>query len=420
MKKTVLALVTSCAFLMPNFAQAETLKSILQYALTADPSLDEARANVRAAESQVDISKAGHHPIISVSNTGVLAQKHKYTSNRRSEPALNGKLNLYAFGAIEAEIERDKHKAGYQQYKFYETREVVGQQIGQLYLAALRAKENIKIYQESLKRHDKLVSDLKVIVSYDPGRESELDEAQSRRNQVETTIATQERILYTSLSKLTRYAKAEINETQLEDPFAKLDTMRFLKEYQSKGMANNPTFLAQQKEFESAKAAVKFSEARRLPMINLEGSASRHEREVYVNVSWDLYNPAAKATVEQNYHSQAAADAKLREIELTVEEQGRTAEVEMLRNQNLLKLSSRQIALQRKVVADTELQFEIATKSLMNVLDAYQELTSVQAAEVAARNDYRDAALLYLVSQAKVANWAGIATVNFKEDESEE
>lgn len=153
-----------------------------------------------------------------------------------------------------------------------------------------------------------------------------------------------------------------------------------------------------------------------MPSINLEGSASRHEREVYVGVSWDIYNQASKYEVEKSQYTKAAAEAKLREIQLDVTEKARTAELEMFRSQKLAKTTQRQIKLQRKVVDDTELQFDIATKSLLNLLDAYQELTSVQAEEVAARNDYRDAALLYLVSQAKVASWAGFSTLNLTEE----
>ncbi|WGE90886.1 TolC family protein [Actinobacillus genomosp. 1] len=410
MKKLWYSLLTCLCF--SSVSYAEKLDVILRHALVSDPSLDEARANLAAAHSQTKISEAGHYPVVSLSNTSMISQQHKYNSERRSGPVVNGKLNLYAWGAIEAEIERDEHKAGFYHHKLMETREVVGQKIAQLYLAALRAKENIVIYKESLARHNQLVKDLQVIVSYDEGREFEVNEAMSRKNQVESTIAEQERILYTSLSQLTRYFPRGMTEQSLTDPFPEKNVEAFLKKYLSKDISTNPTFLAQQKEFESSKAALKASEARRLPAINLEGSASRHEREIYVGVVWDIYNPAAKYTVEQNYHSQAAADAKLREIELDVVEKGRTAEVEMLRNKSLLTLAAKQIAAQRKVVKDTELQFEIATKSLLNLLDAYQELTQVQATEVAARNNYRDAALLYLVSQAKVAQWAGIPVLN--------
>ncbi|WP_244298019.1 TolC family protein [Actinobacillus vicugnae] len=392
------------------------MKQILQYALAHDPSLEEARAQIRIAETQTKISEAGHQPVISLSQNGVIAQKHTYQGKRRSEPSLNGRINLYSWGAIEAEIERDKHKADYYHYKFYETRELMGQRISQFYLGALRAKENIAIYQESLARHKKLVDDLNVIVSYDRGRTFELTEALSRLNQVESNIARQERILSTNLSQLIRYTQTQIDEHSLQDPFSSQDTHAFLKRYENHDISANPSFLAQKKEVRSNESAVKAAEARRMPAINLEGSASRREREVYVGVSWDIYNQATKYEMEKSQYTKAAAEAKLREIALEVAEKARTAELEMFRSQKLVKTTQRQIKLQRKVVNDTELQFDIAAKSLLNLLDAYQELTSVQAEEVAARGDYRDAALLYLVSQAKVANWAGFSTLNLTEE----
>ncbi|AFU19392.1 TolC family protein [Actinobacillus suis] len=417
MKKSYYTLLSVGLFLFtPSLSQAESLKQILQYALAEDPSLEEARAQIRIAESQTKISEAGHQPVISLSQNGVIAQKHTYQGKRRSEPSLNGRVNLYAWGAIEAEIDRDKYRTDYYQHKFYETRELIGQRIGQLYLSALRAKENIAIYQESFDRHTKLVEDLKVIVSYDNGRAFELTEALSRLNQVESNIARQERVLSTSLSQLARYTKKNLDEHSLQDPFSSQDTHAFLKRYQNNDLSANPTFLAQQKEVKSSESAAKAAEARRMPSINLEGSASRHEREVYVGVSWDIYNQASKYEVEKSQYTKAAAEAKLREIQLDVTEKARTAELEMFRSQKLAKTTQRQIKLQRKVVDDTELQFDIATKSLLNLLDAYQELTSVQAEEVAARNDYRDAALLYLVSQAKVASWAGFSTLNLTEE----
>ncbi|QLB19186.1 TolC family protein [Mannheimia granulomatis] len=410
-----MVLVSLCSLPLANMVNAQTpLKDILQVALVTDPTLDEARANIGAAESQRKISEAGHHPIVSVSNTGVIAQKRTYSSERRSGPAINGKLNLYSWGAVEAEIERDQHKQDYFQHKFTETREQVGRQIGELYLTALRAKENIAIYKESLKRHDKLIRDLKVIVSYDGGRVSELNEALSRRNQTEAMLLQFERTMHNALSRLSRYTSKMLTEQDLMDPFAKVSAEQFIAQYHNSNIDTNPTFLAQQKEFESAKAGVEAAKARRKPTINLEGSASRLEREVYVNVSWDIYNPASKYQEQQSYYSQKAAEAKLQEIELEVSQQGRTAEIDMVRNQKLAQVANKQISLQKNVVKDTELQFEIAMKSLIDVLDAYQELTAVQATEVSARNDFRDAALLYLVSQSRVSAWAGVTSLSLK------
>lgn len=410
-KQTMAVLV--CSLLpLTSLLAVTPLKDILQVALERDPVLDEARANISMAESQTKISEAGHHPVISLANTNVLAQKHTHSADRRSGPSLVGRVNLYSWGAVEAEIERDKHKEGFFQHKFNETREQVGQKIGSLYLTALRAKENIAIYNESLKRHDNMINDLKVIVSYDEGRVSELNEALSRRNQVESTILQHERTMHNALSTLSRYTSKRLTPEDLVDPFAKVSAEQFITQYHNPNIRTNPTFLAQEKEFEAARKDVEAVQARRLPAINLEGSASRHEREIYLNMSWDLYNPVTQHQARHSYYSQKAAEAKMQEIELEVSQQARTAEIDMVRNQQLAKVANKQIGLQKNVVQDTELQFEIAMKSLLNVLDAYQELSNVQATEVAARNDFRDAALLYLVSQARVSAWAGIATLS--------
>lgn len=411
MKKLFYLTVACCASLTPTMVVAESLQGILNHALISDPSLDEARANIAAAESQTKISEAGHLPIISLSNDQVLAQKHRYTSERRSGPSLVGRVNLYSWGAVESEIARDKEKYAYHQYKLSETREQMGKKIGELYLTALRAKESIAVYQESIKYHEKTRKDLEIIASYDEGRTSELNEVLSRKNQAETALAQQERLLDITLSQLSRYSKRLLSPKDLSDPFAGISVNSFLDSYRNSDITNNPTYLAQQKEFNSAKYAAKAAKERRLPAINLEGSASRHEREVFVNLSWDLYNPAARHEVERSYHSQAAADAKLREIELDVLEKAQTAELEMLRNQQLATITNKQIALQRKVVEDYGLQFEIGIRSLIDLLNSYQELATTQIAEINARNDFRDAALLYLVSQANVAKWAGLQTL---------
>lgn len=408
-----LTVLLACCFLPSSLTLAATpLKNILKIALEQDPTLDEARANISMAESQTKISEAGHHPVISLANTNMLAQKRTYSSERRSGPSVVGKVNIYSWGAVEAEIERDKHKEDFFQHKFNETREQVGQKISSLYLTALRAKENIAVYKESLQRHNNMINDLKTIVEYDEGRVSEVNEALSRRNQVESMILQHERTMYKALSMLSRYTQKPLTPKDLVDPFAHISAEQFIAQYHNRNIHSNPTFLAQEKEFKAAKMDVEAAKARRLPAINLEGSANKYESEVYVNISWDIYNPATKHQEQHSYYSQKAAEAKMQEIKLEVSEQAQTAEIDMLHNQRLAKIANKQIELQKNVVKDTELQFSIATKTLLNVLDSYQELSDVQATEVAARNDFRDAALLYLVSQARVASWAGITKIS--------
>lgn len=128
---------------------AQDLKNILKNSLVADPALLEAKANENAAKSTTKATRARHYPVLTLTGTQVIAQKHKYDSNDRDDGiGVRGNLNLYSWGGISASVRRDKQKEAYYKYKYFETQEQLGGEIGKLYLTALRAKESLWVNQQ--------------------------------------------------------------------------------------------------------------------------------------------------------------------------------------------------------------------------------------------------------------------------------
>lgn len=392
-----------------------SLQEILRYALTEDPRILEAKANVSVAETQTKISEAGHYPIISVTNTQILSQRHKdQFDKKRSNPGLKGQVNLYSWGAIENEIERDRHKESFFKYKQEETKEQVGKSIAELYLTALLAKENIAIYKESLKRHQSILKNIQSIVDYDEGRAFEAEEAQSRLLQVESIIEQQSRVMHISLSRINRYTNKALTEKDLVEPFVNDSPDKFISRFKNTKLNNNPTYLAQEQELQGAKAGVRAAKAKLLPAVNLQGEVYRRGYEVYLGVSWNILDIASYRSVDQHAYTENAARAKLEEVLLELKEQERTSEIDMRQNSRRLAVTKKQINTQKKVVSSVELQFDIAQRSLLDVLNAYQELSQIQVEEANIKSDYRAAALNYLVSQAHIAKWAGVESIHLK------
>ncbi|MGC7559381.1 TolC family protein [Pasteurella sp. PK-2025] len=417
--RTMLCAVCTLGMVSPAFAHSEHeqigLKNVLRYALNADPKMLEAQANIDVANAQTNISKAKHYPVLSVANTQILTQDYKHEQDRRrSTPSVKAQVNVFSWGGIEAAVERDKQKAQYFLYKKEETRDQMGKAIGQLYLNALRAKESIAIYKESVARHRKILKDVKVIASYDEGRAYEIKEAEALLFQAESSLAHQQRILQVSLSQLNRYTPKPLTEKGLQDPFKQEKADAFLKRYRNNDLTQIPTYLAQLKELESAKANVSAAKANRYPTVNLEGNANRRGYDVALNVSWNILDLSSQYGVDHSRATELVASAKLQEILLEIQEQSRTAEIDLRQSEKRIAVARKQIAAQRKVSHDRELQFNVAQHSLIDVLNAYQDLSDAQIAEVNARNDYREAALLYLVSQSALQNWADIATFKVK------
>ena len=141
-----------CGVLHSPSALAVELVDILRNSLQNDPKLFEASANTEGAYNNMKASQAGHYPTFSLTGQNVLVQHHAADGSKiRDDIGIKSRLNLYAWGGIQAAVQRDKHKMEYYQHKYDETREELANTISTLYLAALRAKDAITIARENIK-----------------------------------------------------------------------------------------------------------------------------------------------------------------------------------------------------------------------------------------------------------------------------
>lgn len=407
--------------LISFFAKALPLQAILQNSLQNDPDVREAAANIESAQMRVEQAKGQHWPIVSLTGNQLITQHHKNRADYNSEkfiPGINGEINLYSFGAIDAEVDRNVKESRYYQHLFSSTQEDVGYTIAELYLRALTAKEAITVMKKSLARHQAILFDIGVIADSDEGRESEYVQAEARILMVEQDINSYERELASTLTSLAKYTKRNIDSNDLEDPFKQLNIQTLLATYAG-SKEINPAYQAQQAQLDTTKADLKLEERKRLPKINLVGTATTEDRTLGLAVSWDLLNRPSSYAVREKASIQAAAHERLERVGRDIEDSARLAKVNIEQYQRQLKTIKAQIVSSAKVVEFYKLQFEIARRTLLDVLNAERELFSVELSQVTTANLLRSAILEYLRSQGTLANWAGVkpsksVELNFK------
>ncbi len=388
--------------------QAKDLRSILQYALNNDPILLEADADLQAADNRVDQAKSLHLPTVRVGGSGLIAERTKNGNNKtknKFSPELQMKLNLYSFGAIDAEIQKNKASKDYYTNKYNVSKEQLAYKISDLYLSALTAKQSIKVLQKSLVRHKAFLNEVRSIVSYDEGRQSEVVQAQARKILVEQKINDQTKILETALKTLSKYYVKSVKVRDLIDPFSKMTKKKLLTQYSLKDFATNPTYLAQEAELESKRYELAAEKAKQLPSVNLVGMADRDDQKLMVQVSWDIFNRATSYSIKEKEHLTNAAGIKLDRINRDVEEEARLAIINMERSHLQLGILKRQITANEKVTRFYKEQFRVARRSLLDVLNAETELSDVELAYINTQRDYSKAILDYLHSQGKISSW---------------
>ena len=103
-----------------------------------------------------------------------------------------------------------------------------------------------------------------------------------------------------------------------------------------------------------------------------------------------------------------SASARVDDLVRDIKERAQTAKVDMEQSEHRAKIIQALIAAQSQVTQDYQQQFYIGHRTLLDVLDSYSELASTETSYVEAKNDYRDAAIAYLLAKASLAKWADV------------
>ena len=378
-------------------AAATGLAGLIVDATERDPSVLEARAREEQAAMQTERSRAGHWPVVGVQATGDVQRSSGMDS---SDPvALVGRVNLFSGGAISAQIRRDQLHQKYYGEKIGETQENLAMLMGEQYLAALRNKELLDIEQRNLQRHDRIIDDLRVIVQHDPGRDYELVQAQARALQVRMRLVQYEKGLRLALSKLSRYTDKDVT---LGNPFG--PDWRHVVPENSK--ATNPTILAQQYEMDATREEMENLKRSRWPKIDLMTAVGKDDQYTRVVMNWDFLDRGAYYSQQSAAKQLLAAQSRVDMLNREIDEQTQTAESDMAQSQLQAMAAQQQIGASEKVVELYQMQFRIARRSLLDLLNAYAELASVEVSKITAENDYRRAVLSYLDATASINDWA--------------
>lgn len=389
-------------------AEPVELKTLLHDTLNNDPQVQEAYANVQASQSNVSAAKAGHYPVISLTGTQPLAQQHKYNSNAMEEgfhPGTKATLNIYAWGGIEAGVEREKAKEDYYLNQYSLTREEMSVRISQLYLSILRYNDTLIVINKNLLRHQETADQLAVIVSHDVGRMSELTQVKARLLKVEMSQVETQRNLLLTLNKLAILTGHELQPSQFIDPFRDTQADTILAQFQNINPEQNPGYQAELANARSLKADLEVVTASRKPAINLEVNATPDNSEVFVRVSWNIFDMAGYHNQEQKEYAYKAAGERSKDTLRSIREMSSSAAINMAQSEKQSQVAESYITEQTKVISNYEKQFTIGRRTLIDLLDAYNELANIETSAVISRNDYRDATLTYLSTQAQLAAW---------------
>lgn len=388
------------------------LPQILRDNVLKNPAIVEAQSHEQIADSVLDQTKAAYYPVV-----GIAADQSILSTDDNSDPFMprvDAKWTVYNFGKTDAAVKRDEVDARYYREKTNEAAQEWAFEVSGYYLEALKAKMLLAAARDNLALHNHIIDQLKIITQYDPGRRSELTQAESRQIAVQDSIASYERLLGLSLRRIARHVQPAVTASELNDPFTDLALNDLITRYpvNEEYIKKNPSYLAQLEELARKKAELEFAKKAYYPDIDVRAQANHKDVGMYLSMSVDVYNAAKQPAVMQKQHEINAANAKITRMSDEIKQRADMAVIQMQQDMARLQIADRHIMDLRQVVVDYEDQFKIGARTLLNVVDAYSELASAQQGKVNTQYDLMSAKLEYLSAVGALGDWAQLPTVN--------
>ncbi|GBD44101.1 Outer membrane efflux protein BepC [bacterium HR40] len=388
------------------------LRQALERTYRDNPELDAARARLRAVDENVPQALAGFRPRISVDGSGeaVAGQTDLGDLDRRGGSlALTLRQNLYAGGATTAAVERAEQQVLAERGRLAASEQQVLLAAVEAYSATWRDRAVLEFARNNRDRIARQLQATRDRFAVGEVSRTDVAQAEARLARAQADIESALAGLAASTAEFRRVVGAD-PAASLADPESYPNLPQTLEEALARA-ANHPSVVAARFDLAAAQAAVREAEAGLRPSVDVVADAG-YAREPTVSVDWQrraavglqvtvpLYQGGAdysrvrqaRQTVTQR---QRDLDATTREVQRQVAaawEALRAAGAAMTAFEAQVRASS--IALE-----GVRQEALVGTRTVLDVLDAEQELFDSQVSLVRARSDrvvasYRLAAAL--------------------------
>lgn len=378
-----------CILVAP--AQALTLTEAIAKALQDDPAAGSVRSQVLAADADAERARAARWPVLGLSAT---AQGQSGDSRTVLSPQLQ--YTVYAGGAIEAGVQQAE--AGQRQagHRAVAALDDLALQTAEAYLAWACAHELVRLAQDNLQAHERIRDDMRKIVEVDPGRQVDLNQAAVRVSNARLALTQRETERARALAQLVRYvppqALRQPDGLDEEPGVAPASADEAL----ARGADAHPQLAQALAQWQAAQAAVGVARGQTLPRVDLSLSRQystltrRTEPQAQLSLNMPVFNAGAgRAGIDAAQAQAQAARLVLQEQRLLVGQRIGMAWAEWQGSRERERESQQQSDDGRSLADAYRMQFRLARRSLLDLLNVQNEAFNYATSAVTARYDRR-------------------------------
>ncbi|HDS1737506.1 MULTISPECIES: TolC family outer membrane protein [Pseudomonas] len=421
-----------------SFVQAQTLPEAMQKALEVHPEI-QAGVNARvAADYQLRAAKGGYLPKVDITagygreGTDSPGTGNRWESLNRGESSLRLRQMVFDGFATSNEVGRQQATVNSRAWSLLGTSERTGLDVAQVYLDVLTRREMVRLAEDNLRNHDRVLDQIKLRTSRGVGRYADLDQAEARQAQARNNLITEKTNLADANTNYLSVVGQMPDELSAPAPFIDLLPAN-IDEARHQLVENSPVLrsaeadiAAAEKQYETAKSTFypRFdAELGRTADNNIDGvQGHNNEWQAMLRMNFNLYNGGSnKADLEsKSYLANQALDIRNNALRQLNEELGLAWNA--MDNANAqVPIAQQYVDHSIRVRSAYQQQFSLGERTLLDLLDSENETFTAQRRLVEVKNQqvftqYRIKATMgqLLKSQGVVAPMATVVQNDLK------
>jgi adhesin transport system outer membrane protein len=302
-----------------------------------------------------------------------------------------------------SEFDRRLAEADASAYQYRALAERVSSQVSDVYLNLLRDNDQLALAKNIVEIHQEYVERISARSGSGVGRESDLDQAEARLAASQSNVIERETDLRDSLVRYVSLVGYPPLEVLIRPKPTKDDLPATLNEAIDFAVANHPAIYATQADMEAARQQLRNARSLYWPRIEIEFSQRYgnnldgvegwdQDAQLMLFFNYNLYNGHAdRAKIQRSAYSIEQARTQREDVIREVSEAVRQAWNGFTATERRMASLERHVESVRKARDAYIEQWQIGDRTLLDVLDAENELYTSQRTLVEARRDYATA-----------------------------
>lgn len=408
-------------------ASAGSIFEALSETYNTNPTLQAERAYLRSVDENVAIAKSGYRPTVAL--TGSYSDTHNNVDSDSSYGRVGGgdttnksmaaKLSQPLFSGFSTvnSVKSADQAVRAEQNNLYNVEQQVLLDASTAYLDVLRDEAIVELQKNNEKLLKKRLDETKQRFNVGEVTRTDVSQAKARYSQamsdriaaegtLEVSKASYAKIIGSAPDKLEepKVVSGMLPKSYDEAMNIALKNNYSIKQakhlYNSKGYAvyANTGALMPQLSFDAAASKVKSENDNAL-----SGDTTTDSVEWGLNLSIPLYNAGeSRAKIRQSKHQKWQAQEVMMETERQVRATFSSAWEIMKANETKISAIKEQVKANEIALDGVQKEEALGNRTILDVLDAYQELLNSSVNEVTARRNYYVSAMNVLVSMGKL------------------